>query len=174
MSVELINSFLPLQREVRRRLADPMASVTFWTYAILSIGVCGGLAIWIELVIYAFELTNAHSVDGLRLAIITYFPAIGCSAAHQLLITEKERSYMRSFGYFMSLFFIGSCIFAFLLELNHPNWSMALAIISSVMSLIVWWIANGSDPAYHDTDPDIPVGGSISTSLPGDVTGFQV
>ncbi len=174
MSIRSINSFAPLGRELLGRLRSPVGSFTFWTYAILGIGICGGLAIWIELAKYTFGLAGTTSADGLRLAVITYFPAIGCAAAQQLFITEKQRMYLRSFGYFVSFVFLGFCMFAFLLQRHHPKWSMALGVIGSVAAIAIWWIANGSDPAFHDTDPDIAVGGSTATKLPGNIGEFTV
>ena len=174
MSIRSINSFAPLKRELLNRLTSPVGSFTFWTYAILGIGICGGLAIWIELAKYTFGLAGTTSADGLRLAVITYFPAVGCAAAQQLFITEKQRMYLRSFGYLSSFVFLGFCVLAFLLQIHHPRWSMALGVVCSVAAIIIWWIANGSDPTFHDTDPEIPVGGSTATQLPGDTIGFTV
>jgi hypothetical protein len=161
-------------RELLDRLRSPVGSFTFWTYAILGIGICGGLAIWIELAKYTFGLAGTTSTEGLRLAVITYFPAVGCAAAQQLFITEKHRMYMRSFGYLVSFAFLGFCVMAFLLQLHHPQLSMTLSVVCSIAALVIWWIANGTDPTFHDTDPDIAVGGSTAAKLPGDITGFTV
>jgi hypothetical protein len=174
MTIRSINSFAPLIRELLNRLRSPVGSFTFWTYAILGIGFCGGLAIWIELAKYVFGLSGTTSAEGLRLAVITYFPAVGCAAAQQLFITEKQRMYLRSFGYLASLSFLGFCVLAFLLQPHHPNWSMTLGVICSVGAIAIWWIANGADPTFHDTDPEIAVGGPTAGKLPGDTAGFTV
>ena len=141
---------------------------------IIGIGAFGGLAIWIEVCKYVFGLDGGASSDGIRLAVNTYFPAVGCSAAQQIFIAEKQRTYLRSFGYAVSIIFFGLCIFAFLLQLHHPNWSLALGVGCSVAALAVWWIANGGDPTFHDTDPEVAVGGPVASPLPGDTTGFTV
>jgi hypothetical protein len=173
MSNRSINSFSPLKRELLDRLRSPVGSFTFWTYAILGIGICGGLAIWIEGAKYLFGLAGTTSSENLRLAVITYFPAVGCGAAQQLFITEKQRMYLRSFGYAASFGFLGLCILAFLLQPNHPQWSMTVGVIGSIMALTIWWIANGADPTFHDSDPETIVGGSTESKLPGDVSGWD-
>jgi hypothetical protein len=132
MSIRSINSFGPLKRELLDRLLSPVGSFTFWSYAILGIGICGGLAIWVEATKYVFGLAGTTSAENLRLAVITYFPAVGCSAAQQLFITEKQRMYLRSFGYTVSFGFLGLCILAFLLQMKHPRWSMALGVFGSL------------------------------------------
>jgi hypothetical protein len=174
MSTRAFNSFAPLWRDLLIRLRGPVGSFTFWTYAIIGIAGIGGLAVWIEVVKYIFGLGGATSGDGIRLAINTYFPAVGCSAAQQLFIAEKQKTYLRSFGYSVSVGFLALCILSFLLQLDHPNWSLVLGIVCSIGAVVIWWIANGGDPTFHDTDPDIPVGGPTATPLPGDTTGFTV
>jgi hypothetical protein len=169
------NSFASLGHDLVYRLKSPVASVTFWTYAVIGIVIFGGLAIWIELCKYVFlDPDGKATSDGIRLAVNTYFPAVGCSAAQQLFISEKQRTYLRSFGYFLSVAFMLACLFSFLIQIEHPMWSLWLGIALSVLAILVWWIANGNDPTFQDPDPEGPIGGNTSAPLPGDTKGFSV
>jgi hypothetical protein len=174
MQIRSINSFRPLYRELRDRLLNPVGSVTFWIYALLGIGVFGGIAIWLELAKYAFGLAGVTNTDNLRLAVITYSPAVGCAAAQQMFLAEKDKTYLRSFAFLITFCFLALCAIALLLERNHQIWSMIFGIVGFVGAIAMWWVANGSDTTFHDLDPAAPVGGSTNTSLPGDVTGFRI
>jgi len=174
MSNKSTNSFTPLIRELANRLKSPIGSFTFWVYALIGIVGFSGLAIWIEVCQYIFGLGKTASMDGIRLAINTYFPAVGCSAALQLFIAEREKAYLRSFGYAVSVLLIVLCILSFLLQSNNPGWSLFVGISCSAASILVWWIANGADPSFQDVDLETPLGGPTGTTLPGDTTGFSV
>ena len=174
MSNKPSNSFTPLRRDLAIRLKSPIGSFTFWVYAIIGIVGFSGLAIWIEVCQYVFGLGKTASMDGIRLAINTYFPAVGCSAALQLFITEREKVYLRSFGYAVSVLLIVFCILSFLLQSKNPGWSLLVGIVCSVASIVVWWIANGADPSFQDVDLETPLGGSTGAPLPGDTSGFSV
>lgn len=163
-----------LYRDCKERLFGPVGQVTFWAYALVGIGLCGGLAIWFELARYLFQLDGVTSTENLRLAVITYFPAIGCGAALQLLVAEKQKSHLRSFGFFLVFVFIVLCVLSFLLQPHHPKRSLGLGIISSALAVAMWWIANGADPNLYDTDPEAIVGGPTDTPLPGNLNGFNI
>jgi hypothetical protein len=174
MALRSINSFVLLGRDLRDRLTSPVGSFTFWTFVLFGVVMFGGLAIWIEIVKYSFGLAGTVSGEGIRTAVNTYFPAVGCAAAQQILIAEKQRMYLRSFGYAASITLSIFCIFAFLLQVWHPYLSLAFGIGCSAVAVIVWWIANGADPTFHDTAPDAAVGGPTAGGLAGNTTGFTV
>lgn len=174
MPLRSTNSFALLGRDLRDRLRGPVGSFTFWTFILFGIVVFGGLAIWIEVVKYSIGLAGTVSGEGVRTAVNTYFPAVGCAAAQQILIAEKQRTYLRSFGYATSVTLFIFCIFAFLLQVWHPYLSLTFGIGCSIAAVVVWWIANGADATYHDTDPDAAVGGSTAGGLTGNTAGFTV
>lgn len=174
MSSSSKSSFTLLWRDLKERLLGPVGQVTFWAYALVGIGLCGGLAIWFELARYTFQLGGVTTAENLRLAVITYFPAIGCGAAQQLFIAEKQRSYLRSFGYLSAFVFIVLCVLSFLLQAHHPKRSMAVGIIGSLLAVGIWWVANGADRTLYDTDPEAIVGGPTNTPLTGDLNGYNI
>jgi hypothetical protein len=132
---------------------------------VLGIVVYGGLAIWIEIGKY---LNADHSsMEGIRLAILTYFPAVGCAAGQQISVYEESRSYMRQFGNIVSVTFLLLCIVGFWLQERHPILSLVVAILSSISAVVVAWIAIGMDRPFDEADPDAPVGGNTNTPLSG-------
>ena len=170
-----INSFVLLQRDCLLRLGKPIGSVTFWTYMVWGVMGFGGLAIWIEVVKHCWiGSSDSLTTDGIRLAVLTYFPAVGCAAGQQISIVEKDRKYMRSFGITASFGFMTLCIISFLLQIKHPNWSLFLGIVCSIAAVLTFWIAIGLDESFHDTDPDAAVGGTTDIALKGETGDFSV
>ncbi len=174
-SIVVANSFALLVRDLWERLCAPVGQFSYWTYVFLGIVVFGGLGIWWELGKFIFfDVDGNAGTDGVRLAIITYFPAVGCSAAYQLQLGEKHRSYLRSFGTLASVFFMLCCVLAFLVGLKSPSKSLTMAVVCSVLAVVMFWVANAHDKSLQDADPEAAVGGSTSTKLAGDTTGFRV
>ena len=134
----------------------------------------GGLAIWIEILKYGFNLPGTHPAEGIRTAFNTYFPAIGCGSALQLITAEKNNQDLRSFGFAVSVIFFVVCILSFLAGINHPHLSMGIGITFSLLSLVMWCIANGFDKSYSNLPEDAPIGGAADKPLTGDTSGFKV
>lgn len=169
-----INSFVLLKRDCLIRLRRPLGFFTFWSYIIFGVFVFGGLAIWIEVGKHLLGYPDSLTTDGIRLAVLTYFPAVGCAAGQQISIVEKDRMYMRSFGTGAMIGFAVLCIISFAIQFQHPNWSLFLGIVCSIAAVLTCWIAIGLDESFHDTDPDAAIGGTTDIALKGETGDFSV
>jgi hypothetical protein len=170
----LPNDFPNLGRDIFMRARTPLGSPSFWNTLLFGVVLFGGLAIWIEILKYGFNLPGTHPAEGIRTAFNTYFPAIGCGSALQLITAEKDNQDLRSFGFAVSVIFFVVCILSFLAGINHPHLSMAIGIIFSLLSLVMWCVANGLDNAYSNVPEDASIGGSASKPLSGTTSGFKV
>ena len=169
------NSFILLRIALAERLKAPLGQFSYWTYVFTGIILLGGLGVWWEVGKYFFfDPDGKATTEGIRLAVITYFPAVGCSAAYQMQLGERNRSYMQSFGSLMGIFFLVCCVLTFLVGLKSPRTSLGMATAFSSLAVLVFWIANAHDKSLQDADPDTPVGGSTATALAGDTAGFKV
>jgi len=170
----LPNSFPDLGRDLCQRIRTPLGSPAFWNNLIFGVIFFGGIAIWIEFLKYGFNLQGTHPAEGIRTAFNTYFPAVGCGSALQLITAEKDNQDLRAFGYAASVCFFAACGLALLLQINHPYVSMAVGIIFSLLAVLMWSIANGLDDSYSNITPDASLGGSVEERLMGTTSGFKV
>jgi len=170
----LPNSFPDLGRDLYQRIRTPLGSPPFWNNLVFGVIVFGGIAIWIEFLKYGFNLPGTHPAEGIRTAFNTYFPAIGCASALQLITTEKGNQDLRAFGYAASVSFFVVCCLTLLLQFNHPYLSLIVGIIFSILAVLMWCIANGLDDAYSNFTPDASLGGSVDERLMGTTSGFKV
>jgi hypothetical protein len=169
-----INSFVLLKRDCLIRLRRPLGFVTFWSYMLCGVLGFGGLAIWLEVGKHLLGFADSATTEGIRLALLTYFPAVGCAAGQQISIVEKDRKYMRSFGNGASVGFTALCVILFALQIRHPNWTLFLGIFCSIAAVLTCWIAIGLDESFHDTDPDAAIGGTTDIALKGETGDFSV
>lgn len=172
---EYLSSFGPLWNELKRRLKAPTGQVTFWMF--LFLGVCGfgACGIWVELDKYAQSSNN--NLDGIQTAIFTFFPALGCTATMQIIISDTEKKYMRSVGFAAGILMLLAAFWLVRYSENiMKSTSILIGLIASVIAILTWWIANGEDPIFDDNVKkiDIPTGGDIKTPLNGDIKGFKI
>lgn len=167
-----VNSFRFLARDIAERFNQPRLSFTFWYFLVFGIGLFGGCAVWIEL--YKYISTVHSSLDGVRLAILTYFPAIGCAAGQQLAIYEEKRPYVRHFGWTATLVLLLLCAIGFGFQESHPTLVLVLGILSSIIAIFVAWIAIGLDKPWIETDPGAAVGGNPDVPLSGGTGGYSL
>jgi hypothetical protein len=169
------NSFKALGQDLAARFNRPVRDVTFWTNAFCGIFLFAGLGIWFEIVkFFLFNPDGNATIDGMLLAFNTYFPAVGCAAAQQFFLAVEQKSYLRSFGYLVSVIFMMVCILSLVIAIKYPVWSLGLGILFSILAFLVWWVANGDDTTFQDPDPEGPIGGDPSGTLPGYTEGFSV
>jgi hypothetical protein len=168
------NSFPALAKILWDRLRTPMGSPSFWNNLACGVVLFGGVAVWIELIKYGFNLPGTHPAEGVRTAFNTYFAAVGCGSSLQLVTAEKENQDVRAFGYAASVCFIFVCIAAFLLQIHHPKASMAVGVVFSFLALVMWCVANGFDEIYTYSNPNASLGGPIEKPLPGTTEGYQL
>ncbi len=166
MESSVPNQFPELWRDIRRRFRRPVGSPSFWMFLIVGVIGFGGIAIWIEVLKFRFHLLGTTNADGLRTAINTYFPAIGCGAGLQIVTWEKDKPNLRACGMAVWSFMSGACVVLLLLQANHPYWSGTIGTVCSVFALAMWWLANGDEDAFQETPPsNAPTGGSIDQPL---------
>jgi hypothetical protein len=168
------NTLRPLWDELESRLYKPTLSVSFWVFLGLGIVVFGGLAIWLEILKYVAADQSHKSIEGIRLAILTYFPAIGCAAGQQLAVYEEKRAYVKNFGYAVSIGFFLFCMILFFLQEKYPVGILVLGILASALAVLAAWIAIGHDTPFDEEDLSAPVGGDSRAELNGDAGGFNI
>lgn len=163
-------------REITRRLKRPASQFTFWVYLLLAVIGLGGLAIWVEWWRYANapETNGAPppSLEGLRLALATVFPAIVGASALELVLNDNKMA--RNLG----LVFLAVCFLlaVYLLGFGHPSdaFGIGLGIVGCLAAIFVWWVASGLDETFQDTsDPNDAVGGPPTRELNSRATSIR-
>ncbi len=132
----------------------------------------GGLAIWIE--VLKFVVAEHATSEGIRLAILTYYPAVGCAAGQQIAVYEETRNYLKEFGNTASVALMGACIISFVLQNKYPVGVLVVGIALSIFAVLLAWIAVGLDKPFNEPNPDVAVGGSTDIPLAGDSGGFEL
>lgn len=166
------NTFVLLWKELRRRLFRPFPSFTFWSFLVRGIVIFGGLAIWIECL--KCLISDQPSSEGIRLALLTYYPAVGCAAGQQIAVYEETRNYLREFGNSSSFALMGLCAVSFFLQKKYPITVLIAGIVLSIFAIGLAWIAVGLDKPFNEPDPEAAVGGKTDVPLAGDAGGFDL
>lgn len=167
------SSFGFLFSDLKIRLVTPVGQVTFWVFLVIGIIVCGGAPIWVEIV--RWHIGATPDAENIRTAINCYFPAIGGAAAAQLMFAaENRQKYLTSFSFLAAFFFFIFSVLTLSLEKKPATYlAWCVGLVACLLAIVTWWIANGLDPTFQDmTDLDAPLGGSPSSPLAGDTTGF--
>lgn len=163
-------------QEVARRLKKPMSQITFWIYLALAVIGLGGLAIWVELWRHFHPtITKADphsSLDSLKLALATVFPAVVGASALELVLNEDKMA--RNLG----LVFLSMCalLAVYLLGFGNPSDEIAIALgaLGCVGAIFVWWIASGLDDIFQDRPgPGDAVGGDPTRDLASRATSIR-
>jgi hypothetical protein len=139
-------------------------------YLFLAVVVAGGLGVWVELKNVIIGGTNDYS--NLLLAIYTYFPAIAAAPVLQLVLREEK--YVRSFGLIIGsvLLILGVTTFP---DTNSGPSLFLICVPASVVAVLFWWIANGTDPNFDDkVHPEDSLGGSTESEPTGNTAGFKL
>jgi hypothetical protein len=163
-----MNQRLQLTEFLDHRWKHPKGQATFAIYFWVAVVVIGGGGVWVELLPPLF--TGAWSWDWSRVApsLYTFFPAVAVTSAFDLVLNDKQMRSVRAFG-FGTL--AGIMCWLFLCVLHPmPVVSTLLGLIGSVISLVLWRIANGENPQLHDYEPSArnsSLGGSDKTTPAG-------
>ncbi len=166
------NTFSLIGSELKRRIFRPLPSFTFWSFLFRGFVGFGGLAIWIE--VLKLLVADHTTSEGVRLALLTYYPAVGCAASLQIAVYEETRAYLREFGNTASFLLISACAISFYLESKYPIGVLVVGILLSCFSVLLAWIAIGLDKPFDEPDPDVAVGGNTSVPLAGNSEGFDL
>jgi hypothetical protein len=147
--------------------------------------VVGPLSIWVELYSYALPpdpdvsvltlgppVFRIHSLDALRTALLTFFPAVAATTAMQLVWAEGKE--MRSFAV---LILAGVGVATALIYPHRVPDAVALSVgvVLTVLALWFWWVANARNADFlGQLNPADSVGGNILTApLEGNLKGFD-
>lgn len=168
------NSFFQLWAELERRITSPIYQVSFWVFLMMGILIFGAGGIWYELGKYL--LSNPTNLDGVQAAIFTFIPAIACPATMQIIYADSDKKYLRSFGFFVGvLLLLGAIVLLVVNQHLKPEYSIIMGALLSILSILIWWIANGLDTTFYDSvDQETPTGGGIHQKLHGSVDGYKV
>jgi hypothetical protein len=165
-----------LGRELLDRTIEPAGHPSFVIYFLVSVVVAGGAGIWLELCTYlvtSFQSPPAQ-LGPLKTALITFFPAVACSACLQIIWAENNHKAFRAFA---TMLLVAMTIFALLIGLIPIipiEDALKFGVYSSLFSLWIWWIANARQKdILDDHDDDDPVGGDPAGNLTGDLAGFK-
>ncbi|MFT8523330.1 hypothetical protein [Gluconobacter oxydans] len=165
------NGFQLTKQEIFSRFTNPVGQVTFWAFFLVGVIGFGGWGVWYE--VFDYLTASEDKINDLIISFITFFPATSGAAFVQMYLAADEKYWKSSVMLLGVPFFIMTCLLTYL-RINYHLLSLVLAILTSVLALALWWIANGSDPAFSDgIRQDASVGGNINTPLQGNLSGFK-
>lgn len=159
--------FKELGKEAWSRTLKPSRSPSFLVFFVLAVFGLGALGIWLEL--YALILPDPGSSAGniarlhsdlspLRVALLTFFPAVAGTSAMQLIWAEKPKHFRSVSVLFLFIFLIAALITS---PARVPDWfALTTGTGMSPLSMWVWWIANATQRDLLDEriDLDSPTG----------------
>lgn len=175
-----------LGRAVADRITDPLRHPSFVVYFLLAVLGLGALGVWLEVYILIFPdppiATQAgqapviadSTVKPLRTALITFFTAVAGTSAMQLIWAEDLKHFRSASVLLLFLFLI---VAVAIFPGRVPNLlTIPACILMSVLSLLVWCIANAKQADLRDdSDPRAPLGGTdLEAPLSGDTDGWDV
>lgn len=164
------NSFAPLKAFLLTRLETPLGHFSFWTYFILAIIGLGAVGVWVEVV--RWKLAPEPETSGILTAIYTYFPAVAAGATLQLVMASREK-YVRSFSILMASI-IGAVALPHSVGLVREIGAFSWGFFGTVLALVLWWVANGTNQDFLDSTPEDSLGGNLADEPKGDTGGFNV
>jgi len=152
----------------------PAAQVSFWVNLVIGVIAFGGIGVWFELLKHFTSTLPEGNFSNLTTALNTYFPASVWAASMQMVMAEEDKKYLRSFAYgISSILLVLSIVLLFGEDVITARWSLGLGLMASIVAIVMWWVANGREEMFHDVvEPDAPIGGSVSSLLKGDTTGY--
>jgi hypothetical protein len=151
--------------DLKRRLKTTRLSTTFYTHLLFVVILGGSIGVWFPL------LQGGWKMENIATTVLTYFPVIVAVALLEFI--EEDQLYLRNFG--LSSAFILGVIFLIAATRNDPDVKYYWALLGTVLSVVLWWIANGENPRFRDYDPNNAVAGPLDAPLAGKTPpGFKV
>ena len=141
--------------ELVHRFWAPCKSVTFYAYLFLGVILCGGSGVLMTF------LKSRWGVEDISAALLGYFPALVGAAV--LEFTAEYQPYLRSLGV-IALSVLLPVTF-FVARTEH-GWQLFWSLTGTVLSILLWWVANGLNKRFDDVKPQSALGGDESGSLP--------
>lgn len=163
-SEPLKNSFKDFYDFVCSQLRIPLGQLSFWAFLLLAIIGAGGYGVWVEL--YRWNNTHNANLSGVIQAIFTYYPALVGASIFQLIFHSDK--FVRSGFTFIGVSIFLITFFVFPSPGSINKFTLVGGIILALISIFIWWIANGHDGTYHDNpNPNSSTGGDTKNPLPG-------
>ena len=159
------------RKELIARTKEPLGSVPFVFYVVMSIFFFGALGIWIEVVRYLTQGT--HDAAPIFVAMIAFFSALIGTSAVQLAYDSHDElnKIMLAFAILLLVMF---SVFAVALSiLGVGPVYFVFNLVCSLSAVWVWWIANAKTKTFTFL-PDASTGGDPTRQLDGNVEGFKV
>lgn len=170
-------SWVTLWNELVKRTKSPTRHVSFVIYFLVAVVIFGGMGIWTELrsyfVFVPTEKTPCATLESVRTAIITFFPALAGSAGMQLIWAENKDRSLRAFAFFI-VTILGLVIFLTAPASVSDPIAITAGTAASAVALWTWWIANANQKELLDPiNPDAATGPEdLTGDLPGDLKDF--
>lgn len=171
-----ISSWVTLFRELRKRTVEPVFHASFVMYFCVAVVLVGGSGVWFEMHSYLLHVpTSEHplpSTSALRIAVITFFPALAGSSCMQLIWAEDHHKSLRAFA-ITALAALTGTVFAIAPSAVSNSAALWTGVVASVIALWTWWIANAKQRDLLDIDAAT---GKRDTGgdLPGNLDEFKV
>jgi hypothetical protein len=168
------NGFAVLWAELARRFFSPMRHVSFWVFLTVAVIFFGGLAVWLEVFLY-LDANSSLSSDHLKVALTTFSPALVGSVSTQLIFEEAGRNKrIMAFAIFAAFVFSVAGWWLTVETAVQNSLSIPIAALFCVLAVLMWWIANGLNPAFQDSfSSDAPLGGPPTNEPNGDLNGYK-
>lgn len=161
-----------LKADLRRRTFEPLRHVSFVCYFLVAVAGVGALGIWVELINLCLAKPPLDP-SALRTAIATFFPALVGSTCFQVVLGRYLKALQAAIFLATSILL---AIAGWLISAHSLSFTISLpiAVLASLVSLWLWWIANADNPDLADEAlVDAPTGGAVGQTLSGNLEGFQ-
>lgn len=156
------------------RTLQPWRHPSFVLYFFAAILLVGGAGMWLELhkVLFAME-GESKSLENIRTALITFFPALAGSACMQVILEENDDRALRAVAVCM-LIVLSTLALAIAPSTVSASAAILLGILGTLLALWTWWIANAKQPGLQDGRTDAPIGRlDPKSGLSGSLDGFN-
>jgi hypothetical protein len=163
-----------IKRTLLERSRKPWRHPSFVLYFFASVLLVGGAGIWLELHKFLFPMAGeCRSLENLRTALITFFPALAGSACMQVILEENDDRALRASAVCVLITLSILALAIAPSSVSSPT-SITLGLVGCLLALWAWWIANANQPGLQDGRTDAAIGRSNpNSSLQGSLEGFS-
>jgi len=150
-----MSSWVTLYRELRKRTVEPLSHASFVMYFCAAVVLVGGAGVWFELHSYVFHVPTVEhplpTASALRIAVITFFPALAGSSCMQLIWAEDHNKSLRAFA-ITALAALACLVVAIAPSAVRNSTALGVGLFASIVALWTWWIANAKQRDLLDID----------------------
>jgi hypothetical protein len=155
MPTTQLGSIRLIPRDLVNRFKAPYESATFYKHLFFGVILCGGAGVFLTI------LKPQWVMEDFSAALLGYFPALVGGAV--LEFTEEQQPYLRSFGFLALCLLLPLTVVA--VRTQH-GWQLLWCITGTILSILLWWVANGLDNRFNDVTAQSALGGDVSSGLP--------